>query len=30
MWLADVQAQLLSNLEEAQRRYKENVDEQQK
>ncbi len=27
MWLVDVQTQLVSNLEEAQRRYKENVDE---
>jgi exosome complex RNA-binding protein Rrp4 len=27
MWLVDIQAQLISNLEEAQRRYKENVDE---
>ncbi len=27
MWLADVRVQLISNLEEIQRRYKENVDE---
>jgi hypothetical protein len=27
MWLANIQTQLVSNLEEAQRRYKENVIE---
>jgi len=27
MWLVDVQTQLISNLEETQRQYKENVDE---
>jgi hypothetical protein len=27
MWLTSVQAQLVSNLEEMQRQYKENVDE---
>jgi hypothetical protein len=30
MWLADVQAQVVFNLEETQRRYKENVDEHKK
>jgi protein required for attachment to host cells len=30
MWLADVQVQLVSNLEEVQKRYKENDDEHQK
>jgi hypothetical protein len=30
MWLANVWAQLVSNLEEMQRRYKENVDEHKK
>jgi hypothetical protein len=30
MWLMDVCTQLVSNLEEAQRRYKENVDEHRK
>jgi gluconate kinase len=27
MWLANVQVQLISNIEETQRWYKENVDE---
>jgi hypothetical protein len=27
MWLVNIQAQLVSNFEEAQRWYKENVDE---
>jgi hypothetical protein len=27
MWLVDVQAQFVFNLEETQRRYKKNVDE---
>jgi hypothetical protein len=26
MWLANIQAQLVSNLKETQRRYKKNVD----
>jgi hypothetical protein len=30
MWLADVWTQFVSNLEEAQRQYKENVDEHRK
>jgi hypothetical protein len=27
MWLADVRAQLVSNIKETQRQYKENADE---
>jgi hypothetical protein len=30
MWLVNVRTQLVSNLEETQRRYKKNVDEHQK
>ncbi len=30
MWLVDVRVQLVYNLQEAQKRYKENVDEHQK
>jgi len=30
MWLADVRVELVFNLEEMQRRYKENVDEHRK
>jgi len=30
MWLVDIQAQLVSNLEEVQKRYKENDYEHQK
>jgi hypothetical protein len=30
VWLADIQTQLVSKLEEVQRRYKENVDEHYK
>jgi hypothetical protein len=30
MWLADIQTQLVSNLEKAQKRYKENVDKHRK
>jgi exosome complex RNA-binding protein Rrp4 len=29
-WLVDIQAQLISNLEKAQRQYKENVDKDHK
>jgi hypothetical protein len=30
MWLVDIQVQFVLNLEEAQRRYKENVDQHRK